>query len=57
MTELLEKAVRKLAELPPEEQDAVATILLRELALERRWAELYAKSEGLLENPAGRIDT
>jgi len=42
MTELLDRAVRQAATLPPEEQDALAAVLLEELASERRWSELLA---------------
>jgi len=48
MTKLLEKALEEVAKLPASEQDAVATILLEELASEQRWAELFAKSQGKL---------
>jgi len=52
MTDLLEKALNEVAKLPPTEQDAVAAILLEELASEQRWAESFAKSQDLLENLA-----
>ncbi|HET7237437.1 MAG TPA: hypothetical protein VFI76_00300 [Terrimicrobiaceae bacterium] len=48
MTKLLEKALEEVAKLPASEQDAVATILLEELASEHRWAELFAKSQDKL---------
>jgi molybdenum cofactor biosynthesis enzyme MoaA len=48
MTKLLEKALEEIAKLPASEQDAVATILLEELASEQRWAELFAKSQDKL---------
>jgi hypothetical protein len=51
MTELLEKAIQEVSRLPAEEQDAIAAVLLRELAAERRWAEFFARSEGLLDTP------
>ena len=37
----------------PAEQDAVAAILLEELASEQRWAESFAKSQDVLEKLAG----
>lgn len=52
MTDLLEKAIRQVSQLPPDEQDAVATILLEEIASERRWTELFAGSEDVLEQMA-----
>ncbi len=53
MTQLLEKALREVAKLPPSEQDAVAAILLEELASEQKWGELFAKSQDLLAQMAG----
>ena len=63
MTKLLEKALHEVAKLPESEQDAVAAILLEELASEHRWAESFGKSqkqlaklaaEALAEYNAGR---
>jgi len=48
MTQLLEKALSEVAKLPDAEQDAVAAILLQELASERRWSEAFASSQDLL---------
>ena len=48
MTKLLEKALERVAQLPATEQDAVAAILLDELASEERWAESFAKSQDKL---------
>jgi len=48
MTQLLEKALNEVAKLHASEQDAVAAILLEELASERRWAESFAKSQDSL---------
>ena len=63
MTKLLEKALEEVAKLPDSEQDAVAAILLEELASEQRWAASFAMSqdklaklaqEALAEYNAGR---
>jgi hypothetical protein len=63
MTRLLEKALAEVAKLPASEQDAVAALVLEELASEKRWAESFAKSqdtlaklaeEALSEHAAGR---
>ena len=63
MTQLLEKALSEVAKLPPSEQDALAAILLEELASEQKWSELFAKSqdklaelaqEALAEHHAGK---
>jgi hypothetical protein len=48
MTKLLEKALEEAAKLPAAEQDAVATILLEEMASEQRWARSFAKSQDRL---------
>ena len=48
MTHLLEKALTEVAKLPASEQDAVAAIVLQELASEQRWSESFAKSQDLL---------
>ena len=48
MTQLLEKALKEVAKLPASDQDAVAAILLEELASERRWSESFAKSQDSL---------
>ena len=63
MTQFLEKALSQVAKLPASEQDAMAAIVLEELASEQRWAEVFAKSQGplakladkaLAEHAAGR---
>jgi hypothetical protein len=63
MTKLLKKAFDEASKLPEKEQDALARILLEELASERRWEELFAGSpdllgqladEALAEHRAGR---
>lgn len=48
MTQLLEKALNEVAKLPAPEQDAVAAIVLEELASEQRWSDSFAKSQDLL---------
>ena len=48
MTQLLEKALSEVAKLPASEQDAVAALVLEELASERRWSSSFAKSQALL---------
>ena len=48
MTRLLEKALVEAAKLPASEQDAVATLVLEELASEKRWSESFAKSQDAL---------
>ena len=63
MTELLAKAFAKAAELPEEEQDVIAALILKELESEARWDELFEATddglakladEALREHKAGR---
>ncbi len=63
MTRLVEKAIEQIAKLPESEQDAVAAVMLEELASERRWADTFSGSqqklarlaqEALAEYEAGR---
>jgi len=54
MTQLLEKALSEVAKLPDAEQDAVAAILLQEMASERRWSEAFANSQDLLAKLAAK---
>lgn len=52
MTTLLERAFTKASQLPIEQQNVVATLLLREMESEERWAELFAKSQDALSELA-----
>ena len=65
MTRLLEQAFGEVAKLPASEQDALAAIVLEELASEKRWSESFGKSqdtlaklaeEALAEHAAGRTE-
>ncbi|MBI5948184.1 MAG: hypothetical protein HY875_08605 [Chloroflexi bacterium] len=49
MTELMQRALSALRELPEEQQDWIAAVILEELESERRWDELLAASPELLE--------
>ena len=48
MTQLLEKALTEIAKLAPPEQDAIAAILIEEMASEQRWAQSFEKSQDTL---------
>ena len=48
MTQLLEKALSEAAKLSDAEQDAIAAILLQEVAYEQRWSDAFANSQNLL---------
>jgi hypothetical protein len=65
MTHLLETALSEMAKLPETEQNALAAILLREIASEQKWSESFAKSQDILaelaeeaaaEHDAGRTE-
>lgn len=44
MTTMLEKALAEASRLPPDEQDALAAVLLDEIASEERWRKAFAGS-------------
>ena len=48
MSKLLEKAFAEASKPPHEEQDALAAIVLDELASEKRWTEAFATSQDKL---------
>ncbi|MEH2257635.1 hypothetical protein [Nostoc sp.] len=48
MTELLEQASAKLKNLPANEQDAIAAMILEELEDEHSWDEAFARSPDVL---------
>ena len=52
MTELLERAIAEASKLPKPEQDLVAALILEEIASERRWDDLFAKSQDTLASMA-----
>lgn len=52
MTKLLREAFDQASKLPEAEQDALGRILLEELAAERRWENLFAGSQDVLEELA-----
>jgi hypothetical protein len=65
MTRLLEHAIAQAKQLPDEDQEAIASIILREIDSERRWDELFSRpesadllgrlaDEALAEHRAGR---
>jgi hypothetical protein len=54
MTRAWSDAVASAAKLPEEEQNALAAILLEEMASEERWTALFSDSPILLERLAGK---
>jgi hypothetical protein len=55
MTKLLEQALTEVKKLPEPEQDAIATLILDELADERRWQESFARSQEQLARVAAKV--
>ncbi len=55
MTELLEQALTEVNKLPAAEQDAIATLILDELADEGRWQESFARSQDQLARLATKV--
>ena len=49
MTELLQKAIAKLSELPEKEQEEIASLILAEIEDEKKWQTSFANSEKQLE--------
>jgi hypothetical protein len=52
MTELLKKAFDEAAQLPDDQQDAIASLLLEELKSDRVWGQAFDRSQGALEKLA-----
>ena len=55
MTRLLEKALLQINELPPEQQDAIASLILDEISDDRRWDNAFANSQQKLSQLADKV--
>lgn len=55
MTQLLEQALEAVRNLPSNEQDAIAAIILEEIADERRWDDAFARSQPQLARLAEKV--
>lgn len=55
MTRLLEQAIGEARKLPETEQDAIAALILEELADERRWDEAFAGTQDRLAQLAAKV--
>jgi hypothetical protein len=55
MTQLLQQALAEVQKLPQSEQDAIAAIILEELADERRWDDAFARSQDKLTRLAAKV--
>jgi hypothetical protein len=56
MTPTLEKAISRARQLPDEQQDAIATLILEEIADEVRWDAAFARSHDVLERLAAEAE-
>jgi hypothetical protein len=52
MTQLLQQALTEVQKLPESQQDAIASLILQEIADERLWDESFAKSQDKLASMA-----
>jgi hypothetical protein len=55
MTQLLEQAFTAVKKLPEPEQDAIAALILDELADERHWQDNFARSQEQLALLAAKV--
>ena len=55
MTLLLEQALAEAKKLPACEQDAIARVIMDEIADEARWAHSFAESQGQLARLAAKV--
>jgi len=55
MTERLEQAIAAVQKLSGPEQDAIAALILEEIADERRWDEAFAGSQEQLARLADKV--
>jgi len=56
MTQLLVQAIEAVQKLPPAEQDAVASLILQELADEKRWDDAFARTQPQLERLTEKVE-
>ncbi len=52
MTKLLDRALSEVSKLPEKEQDALASVLLEEMAAEKKWSKMFEQSQNLLADMA-----
>jgi hypothetical protein len=57
VTRLMEEALARIQSLPSAEQDAVASIILDEIADEQRWDATFAASQDQLSRMAAKART
>ena len=57
MTDSLQHAFDMASQLPPTEQDAIGSWLLAELESEKKWSDLFARSQDQLATLAKEAST
>ena len=45
MSELMDQAIQKLKQLPEQDQESIASIILQEIDSAHRWDELFSRPE------------
>ena len=55
MTQLLEQALSEVKKLAEAQQDAIATMILDEIADEQRWQESFARTQDQLARVAAKV--
>lgn len=55
MTQLMQQALAEIGKLPEAAQDAIAAIILDEIADERRWDQAFSQSQEKLAKFAERV--
>lgn len=55
MTQLLEQAIAEARKLPEPAQDAIAALILEQIADDRAWDEAFAGSQGQLAKLAAKV--
>ena len=45
MSQRIEQAIQKVKQLPEQDQESIASIILQEIESEHRWEELFARPE------------
>ena len=53
---LLDKAIDQARQLPTDQQDVIAALMLDEIDHERRWDSTFARSQDVLERLAAQAD-
>ena len=52
MTQLLQEAIAETSKLPDAQQDAIAQLILNEIASEAKWDDSFSRSHDLLKKMA-----